>query len=367
MRRFRFFLTWIVLSCCASSVQTANIALDLMDSQEFYQLMPRQGSLAEQFTTIVNSPPNPMRISQTRAVRIALLLFGDMNSLENRSLLVTFRKRMRELNVDYRLDTYNDSFDSEGDLTAYFKMADAQPDYIVMTKLGSVQRRFLERFLRSGNPKVILYDFASPLTHWRNHPPLMYIGFDQKKATIMLASYLERQLPEGIKISALVLPTGYLGHTRCDLFLDEMTKYNRHIDRIRAVSDDINSAYEATQILLKNNPPDFIFSCSQNISEGVVSALQAEGVGSKIQTNAWGLSANGMAGLKSRKLKASVLFMKDDLSIAVAEAIKLDLEGRNMPSLYVANSSLVPAELDSESLRLMVQQAHHYSVELWQK
>jgi autoinducer 2-binding protein LuxP len=367
MRRFRSFFIWIVLASSAFTVQAANMALDLMDSHDFYQLIPRQGSLAEQFTTIINSPPNPMRVSQKRAVRIALLLFGDMNSLENRSILVTFRKRMRELNIDYRLDTYIDNFESEGDLTTYFKMAEAQPDYIIMTKLGSVQRRFLERFLRLSKPKVILYDFASPLTHWMNHPPLMYVGFDQKKATSMLASYLERQLPEETEISALVLPAGYLGHMRCDLFLDEMSKYNRRINRIRAIPDNKYSAFEATKILLKDSPPDFIFSCSQNISEGVVAALQSEGFGSQIQTNAWGLSANGIADLESRKIKVSVLFMQDDLSIAVAEAIKLDLEGRNMPTLYVANSTLLPAELDSESLRLMIQQAHHYSVELWQK
>ncbi|RBP85319.1 hypothetical protein EBI01_01585 [Marinomonas rhizomae] len=367
MRRLRSFFIWVVLTGITFSVQAANMTLDLMDSQDFYELMPRQGPLAEQFTTIVNSPPNPMRVSQKRAVRIALLLFGDMNSLENRSILVTFRKRMRELNIDYRLDTYNDSFEPERDLTAYFKMADAQPDYIIMTKLGSMQRRFLERFLRLSRPKVILYNFASPLTHWMNHPPLMYIGFDQKKATIMLASYLDRQLAKDTKISALVLPAGYLGHMRCDLFLDEMAKYNRHISRIRAISDDKASGFKAAQELLKESSPDFIFSCSQSISEGVVAAIQAEGVSSQVQTNAWGLSVNGISDFKSRKVKASVLFMEDDLSIAVAEAIKLDLEGRNMPNLYIANSMLVPAELDSESLRLMVQQAHHYSVELWQK
>ncbi|WP_421846912.1 substrate-binding domain-containing protein [Marinomonas sp.] len=365
MRRLRSFFIWIVLGSAAFNVQAANMALDLMDSQDFYQLMPRQGPLAEQFTTIVNSPPNPIRVSQKQAARIALLLFGDINSLENRSILMTFRKRMRELAIDYRLDTYALPADQDSDLSPYFKVADAQPDYIIMTQLGFVQRRFLEKFLRASKPKVILYDFATPLTDWMNHSPLMYIGFDQKKATVMLASYLERQLPPETNISALVLPTGYLGHMRCDLFLDEMQKYNRHVSRIRAVSDDKASAFEAAQVLLKDNPSDFIFSCSQNISEGVVAALQAKGFNSQVQTNTWGLSSSGIVDLESHKVKANVLFMKDDLSIAVAEAIKLDLEGRNMPNLYVANSILVPAELDSESLRLMVQQAYHYSVDLW--
>jgi autoinducer 2-binding periplasmic protein LuxP len=367
MLRLCAFVVWMALGCSALSVQAASMALDLMDSRDFYQLIPRQGPLAEQFTTIVSSPPSPIRASQKNAVRIAMLLFGEGNSIENRSLLVAFRKRMRELNIDYRLDTYIDGSEWGSDLTPYLKIADAQPDYIVMTKLGFVQRRFLERFLRSGKSKVILYDFASPLTHWMNHPPLIYIGFDQKKATAMLASYLDRQLPAGASISALVLPNGYLGHMRCDLFLDKMMTYKRRVEHILVIPDDQDQALSATQRLLKEYAPDFIFSCTQNISDGVVAALQEQGQDLRTQTNSWGLSMRGIADLENQRVKVSVLFMKDDLSIAAAEAIKLDLEGRNMPNLYVAHSTLMPAELDVESLRLMMLQAHHYSVELWQE
>ncbi|NVK74796.1 MAG: substrate-binding domain-containing protein [Oceanospirillaceae bacterium] len=368
MRRLSSFVVWIIIGCVFSLAHGANLTLDLMDSHEFYQLIPRQGPLAEQFTTVVNSPPSPIRTSQKRAARIALILFGDTNSIENKSLLIAFRKRMRELAIDYRLDTYVLPSDQSSDLSSYFKLADTQPDYIVMTQLGFVQRRFAERFLKSGKSKIILYDFATPFVHWMNHPPLMYIGFDQQKATKMLASYLERQLPTDAKISALVLPTSYLGHLRCDLFLDEMIKYKHHVKQVKVVADDTVRAFEATRALLKDNPPDFIFSCSQNISNGVVAAIQDQGnLNSNTQTNSWELSSHGIKGFENRIVKAGILFMRDDLAIAVAEAIKLDLEGKNMPNLYVANSTLISAELDSESLRLMQHQAYHYSVELWQK
>ena len=367
MHRLRIFLVFLFLGSTCLTVQAANMALNLMDSHDYYQLSPRQGPLAEQFTTIINSPPSPIRITQKNAIRIALFLFGDEDAIENKALQMTLRKRMRELGIDYRLDVYLGRNHNETDFSAYLKIAATPPDYIVMTKLGFVQRRFLERFLRAGKTKVILYDFASPLTHWMNHSPLMYIGFDQKRATTRLASYLDRQFPSETTISALVLPEGYLGHSRCDLFLDEMLKYNRHVSRIRVVADDKQQAFEAAKVFLKETPTDFIFSCSQNISEGVVAALEESVAGSKTQTNAWGLSPNGIEDLVNRNVKVTVLFMKDNLSIAVAEAIKLDLEGKNMPTLYVANSTLMPAELDSESLRLMVQQAYQYSVDLWRQ
>lgn len=367
MQRMCAFILLVTLGSFASSTQAANMVLNLIDEHDFYQAIPSQSPLTEQFTTMVNSPPIPIRVAQRSPVRIAVMLFGDMDSIDNEALLLSFELRMRELNIDYRLDTYVDSSEYEKDFTPYFKMEADQPDYIVMTKLGFIQRRFLERFLHLGKPKVILYDFASPLTHWMRYPPLMYIGFDQGLATKKLASYLDRQLPVETSISALVLPESYLGHARCDLFLDEMTRFGRRINLIRVVSDNKEEAFHVAQALLEEETAGFIFSCSQNISEGVVAALKEEKLSPIVQTNAWGLSLNGLSDLKSKRVKVSMFFMKDNLSVAVAEAIKLDIEGRNVPNLYIANATLVSENLDSESLKLMVDKIYQYSAMLWKK
>ena len=371
MLRLRAFIIWTVLGCSVCFASASSMTLHLMDDREYAQRIPNQGPLSEQFTALVSSLPNPINTTQNRPVRIALMLFGDVQSLDNQSLLLTFRKRMRELGIDYRLDVHAVDALSEADLSAYYKVAESQPDYIVMTKLGFVQRRFLERFLRSARSKVILYDFASPFKSWMNHSPLMYVGFDQQKATTMLASYLDRQLPAEASISALVLPSGYLSHVRCHVFLDEMVKVGRSIRRIFVVPDDKQQAFLAAQTLLEESPSDFIFTCTQTMSDGVLLALQEKSKDDKSQplgqTNTWGLPTDGITHLGDKRIKASVLFMKDDLSIAVAEAIKLDIEGKSMPSLYIERSVLMPAGLDAESIRLMVQQAYHYSVELWRK
>ncbi|MBR7889642.1 hypothetical protein J9B83_11890 [Marinomonas sp. A79] len=357
------FIIWIVCIFASTVTHSAGMTLDLMDSQTFYKLMPRQGPLAEQFSAIVHAPPNPIRITQKRPVQVALVLFGDVESIDNKALLNTFRRRMREINIDYRLDIYVDASPYSMDMTPYVTLVKAQPDYIVMTKLGFVQRRFLERFLRSGSSKVIVYDFASPLTHWLNHPPLMYLGFDQKKVTTMLADFLHRQLPVDARIAAVVLPSGYLSHTRCDFFLDKMMAYHRRIDDIYMVPNETNSAFNTAQQILEDNPPDFIFSCSHAISEGVSAALVKSG--SRVQTNGWGVSSQGVRSLIKRHIAVSALFTKDDASIAIAEAIKLDLEGRNMPNLYVANATLMPSNLHPDVLRFMMQHAYTYSVSLW--
>lgn len=370
MKHRYFFIILVMCVCVSSAAHSASMVMDLMDGKAFYTLMPRQGPLAEQFSATVHAPPNPIRITQKRPAQVAIVLFGDAESMDNKALLNTFRRRMRELNIDYRLDIYVDTSEHGADIVFYSKLAKAEPDYIVMTKLGAVQRRFLERFLRSGLSKVIVYDFASPLTHWLNHPPLMYLGFDQKKVTTMLAGYLNRQLLTDARIAAFVLPAGYLSHTRCDFFLDEMMAYNRRISDIYVVADNANNAFDKAQQVLKNNPPDFIFSCSQAISEGVSAALvkMAQRVDSaelSVKTNGWGVSSQGVLSLIERHIAVTALFMKDDASIAIAEAIKLDLEGRNMPNLYVSNATLMPSDLHPDVLKFMMQHAYVYSAALW--
>lgn len=363
MRRLWFLVLFIF---SAFSVQASNMTRDLMSDDVFQRLMPRQGPLIELFTSIVHSPPVSILRVQNKPISIAVLLFGEADTLANEALLLSFKQRMRELNIDYRLDIYIDNLEGKGDVSPYLKIEKSAPDYIVMTKLGMVQRRFLERFLYGNKTKVLLYDFSTPLIHWVDRPPLMYIGVDQRQAAKQLASYLDRQLPKQAKMSALVLPDNYLGHMRCDAFLDEITQLGRTIHTIDVVQDSREQAVESTKALLAEIEVDFIFSCSAHISEGVIAALEKVG-DRRVQTNGWGLTQNGVRGLANPRIKASVLFMKDYLSVALAEAIKLDLEGKNMPNLYVARSTLVPSELDFDSLGLMASQAYPYSVMLWQK
>ncbi len=362
MRRSFYFSVLVFFSMFSVA---ADMSLYLMDGEDFYRASPRQASLAEQFSATVRSDPLPIRFNLAHPVRIAILLFGEKDSVENQALLFTFKRRMRELGIDYRLDTYIDSSVRKDDVTLYFKMVDAKPDYIVMTKFGFMQRRFVERFLASGKSKVILYDFASPLTYWVNDPPLIYIGVDQKLATKRLVDYLDRHLPKTSRISAIVSDDSYMEQVRCNLFLDGIATRGRKLHVIKVIPDNRTHAFQSTNTLLNEGKTDFIFSCSQEISEGVVSALQQKGT-SHVETNAWKPWFPSSESFK-QTIKASVLFNKDDLSIAVAEAIKLDLEGQNMPLLYMSGFEVVGTQDSEHNMQLMVEKMYPYSVTLWQR
>ncbi|MDB4837123.1 hypothetical protein OAH87_01510 [Marinomonas sp.] len=340
--------------------------MNLIDGETFYTQHPSQASLAEQFSTFINSPPLPIGVVQDRPTRVAVLIFGNVDSTENRSLLRTFRQRMREIGVEYRLDIYVVE-DESRDIEPYFEIQDSQPDYLVMTKMGALQRRFIEQLLPSSRTKVLMYGFASPIRYWMDAPPLIYIGFDQKQAAKTLASFLGRNLSPEEVVSAFILPDGYLGRVRCDLFLDEMKRYGKAVQQVFVIKDDERQAFELARTVLQEQKSGFIFSCSEKLSQGVIKAMEKTAPKTKVQTNAWNLSSNTISDLKTERAAVNVLFMKDALSIAAAEAIKLDLEGKNMPSLYMARFTVVTSDLDLGSLRLLIEDTYPYSVDLWQK
>ncbi|MEO9654286.1 substrate-binding domain-containing protein [Marinomonas sp.] len=342
----------------------------LIDSQQFYSSYPEQLPLGEQFAEVVEASGIPINKPPQETLRIVIQLVGLESSLKNQAILETFKQRMRELRIDYRLDTFTESGylgGSEGALQGYLKIAAMDPDYLLVTGGGAVQSRIVERFLLSIKPKIIVYDMATPLRNWENHPPLIYIGFDERQATSQLAFEIHKKLPIKSSMHALVLPPDYLSHARCDTFLDRMYDNNRKIKVIRSVENSKKLAYEAALELLSTSSVDFVFSCTQAISDGVVLAIKALGLEGKTQTNTWRLSSQDIRGLRDGLVLMSYLFKQDELAVGMAEAVKRDLEGARMPRLYIASGSLVNMPLSDERLGELQRQAYRYSRSIWQK
>ena len=370
-----------LLGVC-SSAQAMNVLPYVMSSQDFYRAWPDQRPLSEQLSAVVNSPADPINMMQISPERVTFLLSGTTSSIRNKSLLLSFKRRMQELGIAYQITIY-DNLQNLQATSPFALIKKEKPNYLVATDLDVMQSHVVERVLQQGKTKVIFFNLSTPLKNWKYQPPFMYVGFDQLKAVQTLASYLDRQLPKKTKLAALVLSSGYMNDLRCNGFLDAMASRNRHIGDVQTVADNAEAAYVAAQRILRKTPDAFIFSCTQSISNGVVRAIKAyhnthahqmkemaeskteeDGL-SSAQTNSWGLSVNEVDHLINGPVMVSSLFMWDDLAIAVAEGIKGDMEGKAEPMLYVGRTTIMSPEQDSTSLHLMIQQAYRYSAVIW--
>ncbi|SBS24557.1 Autoinducer 2-binding periplasmic protein LuxP precursor [Marinomonas spartinae] len=371
----------LLLGVC-SSAQAMNVLPYVMSSQDFYRAWPDQRPLSEQLSAVVNSPADPINMRQVSPVRVSFLLSGKASSIENKSLLLSFKRRMKELGIAYQITIY-DHLQSLKVANPFELIKKEKPNYLVATDLNVMQSHVVERVLQQGKIKVIFFNLSTPLKNWKYQPPFMYVGFNQLKTVQTLASYLDRQLPKNTKLAALVLPSGYLNDLRCNGFLDAMASRNRHIGDVQAVANNEEAAYVAARRILRKTPNAFIFSCTQSISNGVVRAIKTyhnshphqvkskaervseEGGLPSAQTNSWGLSVHEVDHLINGPVMVSSLFMWDDLAIAVAEGIKGSMEGKAEPMLYVGRTMIMSPEQDSTSLHLMLQQAYRYSAVIW--
>ncbi|GAB3486522.1 type 1 periplasmic-binding domain-containing protein [Marinomonas epiphytica] len=322
-----FCLIWMSSISSAANFQSGFIEID-----DYFSASPEQKLLTEQLESIVSRPPVPLARRMEKAIRIVIVLSGPETSERNRSLLAIFKRRMRELRIDYRLDVYSESTtpSSASIIGSYDRITEIQPDYLVITDTGPLQFRFVERFLRRGKPKVIYYNLSMPLKNWQHHSPLMYLGFDETKVAHRLARILHDRLSSEAEMDAFVLPPSYLGHRRCNAFLDQMVGLGHHFRYIIEVEDDAQHTYlKAKQVI--TTPSEFIFSCTQNISNGIQMALQELPFKVKSKTNHWSESAKQ----NTDGFVVSGIYWRDELTIALVEGIKLDLLGRRVPKLMI--------------------------------
>ena len=337
--------------------------------QRFLEENPSQLPLIEQFSVRVHSQPIQLVTTYAETQKIAVVLRDSPDLPPNQAWFFVFKRRMQELNIDFRLDVFYAprSAGTASIVQIYEKIQSADFDYVIVDGVDDYSRPLIERLLRDDSQQVILLNSFAPYPDWHLHPPLLYIGTDVSRMMQRLASLLHRALSEDTIIDAILSSDEVMDQSRCQMFLNELNHFDRDV-RYRYQS--VNSKSEARDVannLLQSVPKDdaqqFIFSCTPEISEGVVAALEASQ--SRATTNAW-LGQNGLENAHQKGLlMVTVLEMKDYMAIAAAEAIKADMESRLLPRVFSETVTFLTQEMDQQTRNIIFQQALQYSSTLW--
>lgn len=339
--------------------------------QRYLDSNPNQLPLIEQFSVRVHAQPLPLVAAHPATQKIAVVLRGAADSASDQAWILAFKRRMQELNVDFRLDVFHVAQDEgiSSTLYTYKKVEAASFDYLIVDGVDDYNRPLLERILKRGEMEVIVLNSMAPFSAWNLHPPLMYIGIDSAKLMHRLASYLVRVLPEQSVLDVISTKDDYLNQRYCKIFVNELNELGRKVRFSYQVSDHMASAYVAARTILEQNidtlAAHFIFSCTPNIAQGVARAISERGTNSTATTNAWlGQQAIGQA-TQEGVVMVTVLEMKDNMAIAAAEAIKGDIEARLLPAIYMESFQMLTPEMDEQTRQLTFQQAVPYSSSLW--
>jgi|GEM_PF-191646 len=334
--------------------------------EEFLTLHPEQRGYSKEFSKQVRSAAIPLR-KENQLIKIAIVYPGNQVSDYWRRSIQSFRLRMDELKIKYKIFEYFTKPQVE------FRLQEQQiqnalvqdPDYLIFTLDAVKHKQVIERMITKGRPKLILQNITTPIQSWEGKQPFLYVGFDHTIGTEILADYFIKKTENQGSYGLLYFTQGYVSEMRGDTFIQHMQK-NSNLKLVASYYTNGNrqKAKEAALELLSKHPQiKFIYACSTDVALGALDALQEANRSKEVLVNGWGGGSAELQALLDGRLHVTVMRMNDDNGVAMAESIRLSLQNKEtqIPTIYSGDFELVLQGIDQSRLDQLQLRAFRYS------
>ncbi len=363
------FCIAVVCLAIVGSVQL-EAAEEYMTVREFNKINPEQIGRAKEFAAIVQEKGQSIDSKiQQHPVRIAFIYPGNQASDYWRRSIRSFKSRMDEIGVQYELFEYfsKPAVDYRVQEKQMKESLKKDPDYLVFTLDAAKHKRIIGRIITKGRPKLILQNITTPLRSWQGKQPFLYDGFDHATGSELLADYYINRTKGQGSYAVLFHSQGYVSTMRGDTFIEHMEKHSSLTLEASYYTDNDREKARLNTLEIINETPDiqFIYACSTDVALGAIDALRQSGELGKIMINGWGGGSNELAAISKGEMDITVMRMNDDNGVAMAEAIRLDIEGKEneIPTVFSGEFVLVEKGIDQNILTGHKKRAFRYSDE----
>lgn len=361
-------LRLIITLLMVSTATAALAAGDYFTLEEYYRLHPEQAQRAKPFSELVRSPGRPVASPEPLPkIRISVIYPGKQASDYWRRSVAAFRKRLEQIGIPHTIDEY---FSTPG---VDYRVQEAQirtalskdPDYLVFTLDAKKHQRVIERIITRSRPRLILQNITTPLKRWEGKQPFLYVGFDHATGARMLADYFLKKTGHRGKYAVAYFTMGYVSAMRGDTFIDYISRRS-DLELAEAFYTDgkREKAREGTlRLLEKSTDIAFIYACATDVALGVVDALLETGNSGRILINGWGGGSSELEAIAEGTLDVTVMRINDDNGVAMAEAIRLDVEKQTeaVPVVYSGDFVLVEKGIAETELKRLKTHAFRLS------
>ncbi|MFK2823150.1 substrate-binding domain-containing protein [Arcobacter sp. YIC-80] len=363
MKKYLFKLIILMLAFSVCNAQNSKY----FDIDE-YIAFTNQGKISKDFFSIIQK--DAVKIKQkNEKVKIVLVYPGKQLTDYWMKSKVSFEKRLNELGINYELVLHftRPHVETRVQSKLLLKAIKDNTDYLVFVLDASKHAKFIERIISREKPKLILQNITTPLRKWQKRQPFLYVGFDHMIGSQMLADYYIKQTKGEGKYAVLYTANGYVSYMRGTKFIDYISSNsNLKVVHEYFTNTSKEKAKLATLDLLKRDKDiKFIYACSTDISLGVIEALKEKNLIGKILVNGWGGGTSELEAIQKGLMDVTVMRMNDDNGVAMAEAIKLDLEGsiHKVPTIFSGDFALVKKGIDKKDLEKLKQRAFRYTAD----
>ena len=335
---------------------------------DYFDIHPEQKRISQRFSEMVNGVATPVTsVQQEQKVKIAFIYPGEQVSDYWRRSLQSFESRMKELNIRYEINHYftkGGGVETRVQAKLLKEVLQEDPDYLVFTLDVNRHKRLIERILAKKKPRLFLQNITTPLAEWEDHQPF-YVGFDHSIGAGILADYFLEKFGNNGSYGLLYYSQGYVSAMRGDTFQRLMQQNNGPRIAASFYTDGKREKAKAATFsrLVKIEDLKFIYACATDVAFGAVEGLAEGGMTGKVVVNGWGGGDAELAALAAGDIDVTVMRMNDDNGVAMAEAIHLELAGRQkeVPTIFSGEFVLVTQESSPEKLNELKRRAFRYS------
>lgn len=332
-----------------------------------YTSKTKQESISKAFIELIQKDAVAIK-KQNKKIKIVMVYPANQISDYWRKSKLSFEKRMKELKIDYELiDFFSKPIVEVKKQSQHLLSALKQnPDYLIFTLDVNKHIQFIERINAKKRTKLILQNITTPLKKLEDRQPFLYVGFDHFTGTKLLADYYIKKTNGKGNYAILYTTNGYVSFMRGKKFIDYVSS-NSDLKVIHEYYTNTNKekAKKATLDLLnRNSDIKFIYACSTDIAIGALEALKQRNLLGKIEVNGWGGGSEELKAIENSELDITVMRMNDDNGVAMAEAIKLDLENRanEIPTIYSGEFEVVKKGISKNRLLELKKKAFRYTL-----
>ena len=281
----------------------------------------------------------------------------------------SFKGRMDEIGVDYVVKEFSTRSDENRKLIKCIQSAlETDPDYLVLTPNAPGDKIVISRLLANDKVKIIIQNMTIPDDDYKESPPFMYVGFDHTIGAGLIAEeYIKRFKGKiNIKYAMLYFIEGSQVSSLRGDFFNEVIANRTDFNLVAEYYTEGNrkkARDAAIKIIDKHPDINFIHACSTDIAFGVLDALEKRDLKGKILVNGWGGGAKELESLLSGDLDFTVMRMNDDNGVAMAEAIRLDIESRlkSKPIIFSGEMVIVRQGILADDIIKLKKKAFRYS------
>lgn len=315
---------------------------------------------------IVAEPAEPMAEPPAEPVKIAVIYPSqDVSDFWLRAFLA-MEARLNELGLPYEAVQYASGMgDHELQATYTEQVLNDDFEYVIFgpTELSLQQDNV--KALMDGGKKVIVLNYDAVVQEWGDDQPMMYATFSHLFGALNVCNWvLENLGTEGTYAMIRGTP-GSIDDQRSGGFRDCLAEssnwemaYEHYGNFLREGGFD-----GAQQIISAYPEVTLIHNANTAMAMGAISAVQSLGAQDRVGVTAWGGTGDEIDALRQGELLATPMRMGDDVGVAMAEAIRLDVEGRTdeIPLVFLGRITIVASDSGPEVVDEMEREAFRYT------